>query len=132
MRARPALVPIALVLAIGCQAGPEPFLVLSGPKDLIRVEVRDMRDETLWAIEAIEPATLSAIYWGEVPGGFTQSVPASGLAPRELADGEVLVVRLSTLRREFTHYGFARGAAGFQSNHGRMENRAAEVEPDPS
>lgn len=129
MPRRSALVPIALGLAIGCQASPEAFLALSGPRDLTRLEVRDTRDETIWSIEAAEPTTLTAIYYGTVPESFTQSVPANGVPPRELEDGEVLVVKLSTLHREFTHYGFARGTHGFQSNHGRMENRPQKHDP---
>ena len=111
-----------LTLLSACAPAAEPFLMLSGPRDLIRIEVRDTRAEVVWSIEADEPKTLPAILYGEVPEGFVQLAPEPGTPPRPLVDREPLVVRTTTLRREFTHYGFARGPRGFQVNHSEMKN----------
>jgi len=110
-------------ILLGCQSrSPEPFLALSGPKDLTRLEVRDTRGDAVWSIEAIEPRTLTGIFYGVVPEGFVQMLPEAGTPPRPLMDGEVLVTTTVTLRRRFTHYGFARGTQGFQVNYSKMEN----------
>ncbi len=122
MSGRLAILIFVSAVLIGCQPSPEPFLVLSGPKNLTRVEVRDTRDEVVWSIRATEPRTLASVYYGVVPEGFVQTAPEAGSQPRSLIDGEVLVTSTVTLRREFTHYGFARGTQGFQANHSEMKN----------
>ncbi len=106
----------------GCRAPVEPFLVLSGPKDLTRFEVRDGEDEVIWAMSAEESQNLSAIYYGVVPEGFVQIVPEGGTEPRELEDGEVLVTTTVTERREFEHIGFASGTHAFRASHSEMRN----------
>lgn len=125
MRTAAALL-LGIVILNGCEAASQPFLVLSGPKDLVRLEVRDTRAELIWSIEATTPRTLESIYYGVVPQEFVQVVPEPSSLPRDLVDREVLVVTTTTLRREFTHYGFARGSGGFQVNHSEMKNRVEE------
>jgi hypothetical protein len=118
---------ISSAVLVGCHSSSEPFLVLSGPKDLTRIEVRDTRDEVVWSIRAEQPTTLSAIYYGVLPEGFVQVVPDVEVLPRALVDGEVIVATTVTLRREFKHYGVARGARGFLSNHSEMVNLPQEA-----
>lgn len=123
-----AVVLVAGAVLFGCQPPrSEPFLALSGPKDLTSLAVRDAHGEVVWSIEADEPKTISSIYYGVVPEGFTQTTPRADTLPRDLVDREVLITTTTTLRREFTHYGFARGPQGFQVNHSEMKNLPREV-----
>ena len=131
MRRCPRALFIAFTCLFGCAEAEEPFLFLSGPKDLVRIEVRDTRTNLVWSIAADQPKTLEAVYYGVVPEGFVQLAPSVETLPRPLVDRETLVVSTRTLRREFTHYGYARGNRGFQVNHSAMKNLGLESDGEP-
>jgi hypothetical protein len=96
---------------VGC-AKEKPLLAVSGPQDLVRFEVRAGGGEVLWAIEAEEPTPLRGIYYGAVPPGYRQTVPAAGGLPRPFVEHEPLRVLSSTPTRGFIHWGTATGPAG--------------------
>jgi hypothetical protein len=102
---------VVAVVGLGC-AREKPLLAVSGPQDLVRFEVRAGGGQVLWAIEADEPTPLRGIYYGAVPPGYRQTVPAAGGLPRPFVEHEPLRVLSSTPTRGFIHWGTATGPAG--------------------
>lgn len=90
-----------------CGSAPDPFLVLSGPKDLVHFEIRDEVGETVWAVRADPSQTLNSIFYGSVPLGFVQVEPSDGTQPRSLVPGEVLTAETRSRTRVFLHRGVA-------------------------
>ena len=90
-----------------CGSAPEPFLVISGPKDLVHIEIRDDEGETIWALRAEPPQSPKSIFYGSAPPGFEQVVPSAGTLPRPLIPGEMLTSETRSLNRIFIHRGVA-------------------------
>ena len=112
----------ALAVLIGaCGGRPDPLLSISGPKDIVRFKLEDAQGQALWAIDSRQAQTLSFLYYGELPEGFDQRVPADGSRPRSLVDGEPLTAQTRSLTRVFVHYGHALGPASFRVAYSRME-----------
>ncbi|MGB5817481.1 MAG: hypothetical protein WBI27_20005 [Thermoanaerobaculia bacterium] len=101
---------VAAVVGLGC-AKERPLLSVSGPQDLVRFEVRAGGGEVLWAIAADEPTPLRGIYYGAVPPGYLQTMPAEGGLPRPFVEHEPLRVLSFTPTRGFIHWGTATGPA---------------------
>ena len=99
---------VAAVVGIGC-AKERPLLSVSGPRDLVRLEVRASGGEVLWAIEAGEPTPLSGVYYGAVPPGYRQTMPAEEGLPRPFVEHEPLSVSSYTPTRGFIHWATATG-----------------------
>lgn len=109
---------VALLAAVGVAAavGPScarerPLLSVSGPRDLVRLEVRVAGGEVLWVIESEEPTPLRSIYYGAVPEGYRQTVPADGGPPRPFLQHEPVRVYSATPTRAFIHWGTASSPA---------------------
>jgi len=109
--------------AISCAPGSDrqPFLVLAGPKDVVRLEVADEEGNLLWVLEAEPPRTLDAIWYGEVPGDFKQVVPADNWLPRPLEPGELVTAETTTSKRLFTHIGVAKSSTTMEIINYSME-----------
>lgn len=101
---------LVTVLGVAC-ARERPLLSASGPNDLLHIEVRSSSGEVLWAIEADDPTPLRGIYYGAVPLGFRQTIPAGGGLPRPFVEHEPLRVLSYTPTRGFIHWGTATGSA---------------------
>jgi hypothetical protein len=101
---------VAVVVGIGC-AQERPLLSVSGPQDLVSFEVRAGDAQVLWAIEADEPTPLRGIYYGAVPPGYRQTMPAEGDLPRPFVEHEPLEILSYTPTRGFIHWGTATGPA---------------------
>lgn len=99
----------------------EPFLVLAGPKDVVRIDLEDEEGETLWILEAQPPRTLDFVLYGVVPDGFTQLEPADGSMPRPLVPGELLTSETRTLRRRFRHIGVVKNSTTMEILNYTME-----------
>ena len=112
------------VIACAPRIDPDPFLVLAGPKDVMRVEVKDEAGSTLWILDAGSSQDLEAIVYGVVPAGFTQLEPADGRPPRPLEPGELVFTTTKTARRLFTHFGVARSATTMEILNYSMELEA--------
>ncbi len=126
MRLRdPLAIFLLAVVGTGCgEVEPledDPFLVIAGPNEVLRFEVRDSRDSLLWAIEAPAAIHVSRLDYGAVPAGFWQTVPADGTPPPALPAGERLKTVTVTPSRVFTHRGFAVGSAAWEINSNSME-----------
>lgn len=104
-----------------CGGQSDPLLSIAGPKDIVRFELEDAEGQTLWAIDSRQAQQLRFIYYGELPEGFDQLVPADGSRPRSLVDGEPLMAETRTLTRVFVHYGHAFGPASFRVAYSTME-----------
>ncbi len=106
---RRALAAAVLTLLAACAGEPasEPFLVVSGPKAFVRIELRDGGSREVWRLVADRPVALSELVYGRVPAGFRQEFPAAGAPPRELLTGEPLTLLTTTARRTFRHEGYA-------------------------
>ena len=119
---RRILVFLALV-ALSCARGAErdPFLVLAGPKDVVRIGVQDEAGDTVWALEAKPPRSVDAILYGVVPDGFTQLLPAEGSLPRVLVPGELLTAETLTSKRLFVHTGIAKSSTAMEILNYSME-----------
>ncbi|MGB3562531.1 MAG: hypothetical protein WBC09_05665 [Thermoanaerobaculia bacterium] len=101
---------VAAVVGLGC-AKERPLLSVSGPQDLVRFEVRAGGGEVLWAIAADAPTPLRGIYYGAVPPGYRQTMPAEGGLPRPFVEHEPLRVLSFTPTRGFIHWGTVTGPA---------------------
>lgn len=123
---------VALVLlgVLSCAPGAdrEPFLLLAGPEDVIRVDVEDEAGEVLWILEATSPQPVEAFFYGEVPDGFRQLEPAEGSLPRSLQPGESVIARTTTRTRLFTHSGVAKSATAMEIFNYSMGLRAVSDE----
>ena len=131
------LLALALVPLAGCSRGEpaaDPLLVISGPKAFLRLELRDAGDRVLWRLVADEPAPLSLLFYGRVPQGFRQEIPARGGPPRALFVGEPLTLESTTPLRVFNHEGVVASRQRFSINNSRMRLRQATpgVEPSPA
>jgi hypothetical protein len=99
-----------LVVGFGVACAKErPLLSVSGPQDLVRFEVRAGGGQVLWAIEADEPTPLRGIYYGAVPRGYRQTMPAAGGPPRPFVMHEPLRMLSYSRTRGFIHWGTATG-----------------------
>lgn len=123
--ARQSILVLLAFLALSCVRGAErdPFLVLVGPKDVVRIDLTGEEGETVWVLEAQIPQSLDRILYGTVPSGFKQLEPADGLPPRALQPGELLTARTRTLKRIFTHVGVARTDTSMEILNYSMELR---------
>jgi hypothetical protein len=101
---------LVTVSGLAC-AKEQPLLSVSGPKDLVRLEVRAGGGEELWVIEADDPTPLTGIYYGAVPPGYRQTVPADGSLPRPFVQHEPIQVLSNTATRGFIHWAMATGPA---------------------
>lgn len=99
----------------------EPFVLIAGPKEVLRFQVDDEEGLTLWAFEARSPRTLDHVLFGIVPAGFAQVEPPGDRPPRFLVPGELLRVETLTRRRRFTHIGIARSDTGMEILNYSME-----------
>ena len=113
-RTSPALwAPAILLILVACTVvaclRAEPLIAVSGPKDILRFEVREGSGEVLWAIEATGPTAVAVIFYGEVPLGFRQTFPAEGEIPRLFQFYEAVEVETTTTQRGFLHWGHASG-----------------------
>lgn len=88
-------------------ADQSPFMILAGPKDVVRFELTDETGGKLWVLEANPPMTPKVLMYGEVPEGFVQLEPADHVPPRPLLPGEVLTMKTTSLLIVFTHTGVA-------------------------
>ena len=74
---------VAAVPGVGCaEERQRPLIAVSGPIDLIHLQVRTSGGEVLWAIDTDEPTPLGGVYYGTVPAGYRQTTPAGGEPPR--------------------------------------------------
>lgn len=112
---------VLAVLIGACGERPDPLLFVSGPKDIVRFELEDAQGQTLWVIDSQQAQTLKMLYYGELPEGFGQLVPADGSRPRSLIDGEPLTAETRSLTRVFVHHGHALGPASFRVAYSSME-----------
>jgi hypothetical protein len=106
-----ALFALAVVPLGACAGGEpvpaaDPLVVIVGPKAFLSFELRDEREGVIWRLVADEAAPLSEVFYGEIPAGFRQEVPAGGEPPRPLLFGEWLTLESVTPLRLFRHEGF--------------------------
>lgn len=109
------------MLSDACDGRGDPLLSIAGPTDIVRFELLDAQGEALWVIDSQQARTLRSLYYGELPDGFAQRVPADGAPPRPLVHDEPLMAETRTLTRLFTHYGHAAGPASFRIAYSTME-----------
>jgi hypothetical protein len=119
----------AALAATACRVPDDPLLAMAGPRDLVRFELRDGDNQSIWIIQSSEARTLRALYYGEVPAGFRQLHPPAGQHPRPLVAGEPLRTETRTRRRLFIHAGYAVGRASFRARQSWME-RLERADPD--
>ncbi len=106
-------------------ASEDPFVMISGPRAFLSIEVRDASEAVLWRLVADAPTPLPELVWGEVPAGFRQQVPAPGEAPRPLVAGEPLALESITPQRIFHHRGHVARGSRLTIEGWAMELRAA-------
>jgi hypothetical protein len=71
---------------------------IDGSHRVTTFAVIDGRLENLWKISAPAPGVRSAehVEYGQIPGGFTQEIPAGNAPPRAMIQGEKLIVVIVT------------------------------------
>lgn len=98
---------LGVLAGCGGDDAPEPFLVVSGPRAVARIELRDADRAVVWSLVAEPAAPLAELVYGTVPDGFTQQLPAAGSPPRPLVAGEPLTLEWTTPLRVIVHRGYA-------------------------
>jgi hypothetical protein len=81
----------------------------------VRVEEFQVRDATgrpLWEIRSSPGTDVSTIHYGDVPPGFTQTIPLAG-RPRAFRKDESLITFTLTDDWQYEHRGVALGPASF-------------------
>lgn len=125
-----SLLPVLLSVAVGCGGG-EPLVVIAGPDDVTRIELRTASGETLWLLESDRPRELAWLVLGEVPDGFRQVHPAAGERPRDLEPWEPLELRVVSEKFEFRHYGEAIGTSVFEIENWQLQRRVESEDRPP-
>jgi hypothetical protein len=107
-----ALYLLALYLAHRPPEGGRNLLTIETPVSVELFEVRAASGQVLWRITSSPARVLASIHYGEVPPGYTQSIPASG-QPRPFVLKERLDILALTTDWQFSHNGIAIGPDKF-------------------
>ena len=74
--------------------------------------------EVLWRIDALRPMLVRTVYYGVIPTGFHQEIPAGSMTPRPFQLGEGLAVVIVSTTHIYRHEGNATGENGFRGGFG--------------
>jgi hypothetical protein len=121
----PAVIALTLLPLTGCVNNPpaDPLVVIAGPKAFSSFEVRDIDELVIWRVVTDEPAPVEALFYGEMPAGFRQELPADHRKPRPLMVGELLFMESVTPLRIFHHEGYVTDGGRLATEHWEMQLR---------